>query len=117
MQTGGNTDYAIIGAYLGSRGYSYGRRVPKSNPAVRDRVSVMNAMLESADGGTRLFVNPKCKELIKDLEQVVYMPDSAIIDKQRDPRRTHLSDALGYLVWQECRPDLGQGNDRRGRLF
>ena len=27
-----------------------------------------------------------------------------MIDKDRDPRRTHLSDALGYLVWQECRP-------------
>ena len=23
-----------------------------------------------------------------------------IIDKTKDPRRTHLSDALGYLVWQ-----------------
>jgi hypothetical protein len=91
--------------------------VPKSNPAVRDRVSVMNAMLESADGGTRLFVNPQCRELIKDLEQVVYLPDSLIIDKQRDPRRTHLSDALGYLVWQECRPEMAHLNERRGRLF
>jgi Terminase large subunit, T4likevirus-type, N-terminal len=117
MQTGGSTDYAIIGGYLGARGYWYSRRVPKSNPAVRDRVSVMNAMLESADGGTRLFVNPRCKELIKDLEQVVYLPDSAVIDKQRDPRRTHLSDALGYLVWQECRPQLVDPVERRGRLF
>ncbi len=117
MQTGGSTDYAIVAAYLGARGYSYDRRVPKSNPAVRDRVSVMNAMLESADGGTRMFINPRCRELIKDLEQVLYLPGSAIIDKQRDPRRTHLSDALGYLVWQECRPELLQRNERRGRLF
>jgi len=116
LQTSGSTDYAIITAYLGGRGYPHSRRVPKANPAVRDRVSLMNSMLESADGGVRLFVNPRCKELIKDLEQVVYLPDTTMIDKQRDPRRTHLSDALGYLLWQECRPrtDVGQ---KRGRLF
>jgi hypothetical protein len=26
------------------------------------------------------------------------------VDKEKDARRTPLSDALGYLVWQECRP-------------
>ncbi len=117
MQTGGSTDYAIIASYLQVRGYWYAKRVPKSNPGVRDRVSVMNAMLQSADGGVRLHVNPRCKELIKDLEQVVYLPDSAVIDKQRDPRRTHLSDALGYLVWQECKPQVMEPEQRRGRLF
>jgi len=33
-----------------------------------------------------------------------------VIDKDRDPGRTHLSDALGYLVWQECHagPSVGE---------
>jgi len=54
--------------------------------------------------------------LIKDLEQVTYKADSNAIDKDRDRMRTHLSDALGYLLWQECRmlPRIGE---RRERLF
>jgi hypothetical protein len=49
-------------------------------------------------------VNRKCIELVKDFEQVCYKADSNVPDKERDRRRTHLSDALGYLLWQECRP-------------
>jgi len=66
-------------------------------------VALMNAKLESAAGERMLRVDAKCRELIKDLEQVGYKEDSMIIDKDRDAKRTHLSDALGYLVWQECR--------------
>ena len=64
---------------------------------------LMNAKLESADGKRQLRVHPQCKELIADFEQVTYKENSLVIDKDRDPRRTHLSDALGYLVWQEYR--------------
>jgi hypothetical protein len=57
-------------------------------------------------------VDPGCKELIKDLEQVCFKADSNQIDKDRDRLRTHLSDALGYLLWQECRetPKIGERN-------
>jgi hypothetical protein len=70
-------------------------KVPRSNPAVRDRLQVVNAALE------RVRIDARCKELIKDLEQVAYKENSQVIDKDRDPKRTHLSDALGYLMWQE----------------
>jgi len=63
-----------------------------------------------------VLVDPKCKELIKDFEQVCFKEDSNQIDKDRDRRRTHLSDALGYLVWQECKPVVSIG-ERRERLF
>jgi hypothetical protein len=58
-------------------------------------------------------VHPACKELIKDFEQVIFKENSQVIDKDRDPRRTHLSDALGYLVWQEGR--LREPLGERGR--
>jgi hypothetical protein len=57
----------------------------------------------SASGEVSLLVDRKCKGLIKDFEQVVYKPESTIVDKERNPQLTHLSDALGYLIWQECR--------------
>jgi hypothetical protein len=38
--------------------------------------------------------------MVRDFEEVCYKPDSGQVDKD-DPARTHLSDALGYLIWQE----------------
>jgi hypothetical protein len=111
MQTSGTTDVAILQDCL--RGGVYGEvqfRIPKSNPAVKDRVTLMNSKLETAAGARAMRIDPRCRELIKDLEQVVYKENSLVIDKDRDPRRTHLSDALGYLVWQECQMGPRFGN-------
>jgi hypothetical protein len=89
---------------------------PRANPQIRDRVNLTNAMLRSAGGDIGLVVDRKCKELIKDLEQVSYKEDSNQIDKDRDRMRTHLSDALGYLLWQEGKQLTGIG-PREGRLL
>lgn len=76
-------------------------RIPKSNPAVRRRVELMNGKLEAATGERLLRVDPRCKELILDFQSVTWVEGTHEIDKAKDSRRTHLSDALGYLVWQE----------------
>jgi hypothetical protein len=89
--------------------------VPKSNPAVRERLALMNSKLGNAAGLRTLLVDPRCKELIKDFEQVAYKEGSQVIDKERDLKRTHLSDALGYLVWQEFGTRLTVG-ERGQRL-
>jgi hypothetical protein len=116
-QTTGATDYEMIREYFQAHsGMTPQYRVPRANPSVRERINLTNAKLRSATGDVGLLVDPKCKELIKDLEQVTYKADSNTIDKDRDRMRTHLSDALGYLLWQECRmlPRIGE---RRERLF
>jgi len=51
-----------------------------------------------------------------DFEQVSFKADTYQIDKDRDRLRTHLSDALGYLLWQEYMPLPGSG-ERRGRII
>ncbi|HLJ47568.1 MAG TPA: terminase family protein [Bryobacteraceae bacterium] len=114
LQTAGTTDYRIIRDFLRSNGYEkYDLKVPKKNPNIRDRVSLVNSRLWSAEGVARLFISPKCKELLKDMEEVTYKPGSSVIDKDRDPKRTHLSDALGYLVWQECRAQAPFGEQEK----
>ena len=116
-QTTGATDYEMIREYFQAHsGMTLQYRVPRANPSVRERINLTNAKLRSATGDVGLLVDPKCKELIKDLEQVTYKADSNTIDKDRDRMRTHLSDALGYLLWQECRmlPKIGE---RQERLF
>lgn len=69
---------------------------PRSNPAKADRFAACNAMLCNADDERRLFVDPNCKQLIKDLKARTYKPGS------REPADTgdigHITDAMGYVV-------------------
>ena len=115
MNTTGYSDYQVIRAFFAARRARVTYRIPKSNPLIRDRVSLVNARLCNARGEIRLLVDPKCAELIQDLEQVSYLEDSTTVDKDRDRKRTHLSDALGYLIWQEDRK--GSVGERGERLF
>jgi hypothetical protein len=101
LQTSGTSDLAILKDSL--RNYTdVTFLIPKSNPAVRDRVTLMNGKLKAASGQRLMLIDPKCSELIRDFEFVTYKEGSQLVDKDRNPRLTHLSDALGYLVWQEC---------------
>jgi len=105
QQTTGLTDYDMIKEYFNAySNYKAKYQVPKANPPVRGRVNLTNGKLRSASGKIGLYVDGKCKELIQDFEQVCYKAEGGQIDKDRDRMRTHLSDALGYLLWQEFKP-------------
>ena len=117
QSTTGTSDYQIVRDYFRmSYGAPVTYKVPKANPSVRERVMLTNAKLRTAGGEVQMWVDPRCKELVKDFEQVSYKADSNAIDKEKDRRRTHLSDALGYVLWQECRPQAGIG-ERHERLI
>lgn len=116
-QTTGASDYAMVrDHFLAHTSTPVKYCVPRSNPSVRERVNLTNARLRSASGQVGLRIDAKCKELIKDFEQVAYKTDTNQVDKDRDRLRTHLSDALGYLLCQEYmpRPTIGE---RQGRLL
>jgi hypothetical protein len=91
--TAGQSDYEIM-ARLGLRN----QRIKKSNPAVKDRVNAVNSMLCNVNGERRLFHDPRCVELGKDFNKVVWRGQD--IDK-RDLQRTHSTDALGYFIEYE----------------
>ncbi len=115
-RTTGITDLELIRTFFRSQHYSnVSYHIAASNPDVRSRVHLVNALLRPAVGEPQLYVAPHCRELIADLEQVSYKPGSTVIDKDKDPRRTHLSDALGYLVWAQYRP-RGVAGEQKHRL-
>ena len=66
---------------------------PRANPGVRDRIAATNALLCSASGTRRLHVDPACRKLIDDLR----LRSSTNTDADRG----HMTDALGYLIWQK----------------
>jgi hypothetical protein len=116
-QTTGLGDHEIVRDYLSRAGYRKATcHFDRSNPAVRDRVAQVNGKLRSAAGYAELYVDPACKELIKDFEEVLYKEGSGVIDKRRESSRTHLSDALGYLVWQEFGIKRQSGEQKRRLL-
>lgn len=82
-KTSGKSDHAI----LTEAGFTV---VDTRNPFVTDRVNNVNRLLRDE----RIFIAPKCKKLINDLEKVVWKNDD--LDQKTDPMLTHISDALGY---------------------
>jgi hypothetical protein len=117
LKTSGTSDYQMVRESFKKQGVAnVDYKVPPKNPSVRDRVTLTNGRLKSASGDIALLVDPKCKELIQDFEQVSYKVDSTHVDKDRDRMRTHASDAVGYLLWQECTGGLKIG-ERRERLL
>jgi hypothetical protein len=98
------TDWQIVKNFFGRYPdrYQASFQVPRSNPPVKDRINCVNAILRNHAGQYRLAIDPRCKELIKDFEQVSWKADAhgnslAELDKS-DTRRTHVSDAVGYLI-------------------
>jgi len=118
LHTSGGSDKEVIEGFFLERGVRGVRiEIPRSNPPVRQRIELVNGRMRSAAGDVSLKVDPRCGELIKDFELVQFVAGTCEIDKMKDPRRTHLSDALGYLLWQECRGHAARIGERGKRLF
>ena len=77
-------------------------QVPRANPPERSRVNAVNARFKTTEGIIRMLVDSECPNLIRDFEGVrVLEGGTGEIDKRRDPKLTHLSDALGYYIAYE----------------
>jgi Terminase large subunit, T4likevirus-type, N-terminal len=75
---------------------------PSSNPRIIDRIHCVNRKIRNFNGERRVTISPRCKSLIRDLEQVCWTVD-AHGNKLNEPDDkgltiTHASDALGYLI-------------------
>ena len=119
---GTTTDWNLIRDFFGRlTGQAVAQiKAVSSNPAVRDRINLVNSRLLNAAGERRLFIDPQCKELIRDFERVCWQMDSlgqptSELNKS-DRLRTHTSDALGYYLAQAF-PMYSKIGEKRDRLF
>lgn len=82
-------------------------RVPQANPGIVNRIAAVNFKLRNhIEGGSGVIIDPRCTELIADLEEVVWNTKGTEPDKTSNPQdpyhwRTHASDAWGYKVCRE----------------
>ncbi|MEK7880788.1 MAG: terminase family protein [Deltaproteobacteria bacterium] len=100
--TAGKSDYAL----LLEMGFKR-QKIKRANPAVRDRVNAVNAVLRNTAGEIRLSHHPRCKRLKRDFETVEWARGTHArhgsggeLDK-RNFERTHATDALGYFIEYE----------------
>ena len=87
---GGRTDLSIL------QNAGFNVRVRDKHTSIRDRINSVNARLKSADEKRHLFIDPKCKQVIRSLERQTYKQGTNQPDK--DSGFDHMNDALGYLV-------------------
>jgi hypothetical protein len=66
-----------------------------------DGVWAVNGMLSPAIGEPRLLMDPKCKDLIRDMESLRWEAGTRKLDKDSNPKLSHLADALRYVIAQE----------------
>jgi hypothetical protein len=115
-KTAGDSDYQVIRDYFRGRPeFAVTCHLSRANPPVKDRVNAVNMMLCNALGESHTLIDPSCKELRRDFEQVQWKRDSSgnttgQIDKS-DMKRTHVSDAYGYFIEYQfgLRSEAGAG--------
>jgi hypothetical protein len=90
----GATDFSIL--------EEHGMEIDASNaaPTVKDRINAVNALFCSAAGTRRCFVHPRVqKTLGRSLDGLTFKPGTNIPNQKGG--LVHITDALGYLVWQQ----------------
>lgn len=69
-----------------------------SNPPKADRFAATNALICNAEQTRRCFVDPSCKNLVKDLKYRTYKPGTREPEDGGDVG--HITDALGYVIYK-----------------
>ena len=87
---GGRTDLSIL------QNAGFAVKIKNKHSAIRDRINAVNSMLSTAEGVRRLFVDPKCKQVINSLERQTYKEGTS--QPNKDDGYDHMNDALGYMV-------------------
>ena len=89
---GGITDHIIL------KNAGFELRVGSVNPAVKDRIAAVNAVCKSANGITRLTIDPKCSKIIEGLRKHQYKRGTRQPEKEGAQDFSHFNDALGYMI-------------------
>lgn len=95
---GQQSAYTQIEDVLKAHGWKWERRIKKKHPAIKDRQNAVRALIRSASGVIRLYVNnvtaPWCH---KALSTVQLKQGSTFIEDESN-KYQHISTAIGYFI-------------------
>ncbi len=113
----GETCYTILFEELQQMGLGehYKKHVPPNNPPVVDAVNAVQAALLDAKADTHVLIHPRCKILLRDLEQVKWDKNGKELDKANHAL-SHMSDAFRYWVHRKRPLRLRRGPTVGGRV-
>lgn len=104
---GHRSDYQVIEHVLRAHDWQVTNCVQAAAPAIRDRQNAVRAMVCTADGTRRLYVNPVTAPWVdKGLSTVQLQQGSSYQEDQRNQYQ-HITTAIGYQIYAGWR-NLGQ---------
>lgn len=102
------SDYSVMLKYFGQMGYQCILRVQKSNPRIKERLSILRGCICNAKGERRLLVDSSCKHLLYNFDECKNNLANAGLreptDKeiQEDDKKRYLIhpiDAISYPIY------------------
>ena len=111
----GKTDHGIL--------REYGLRVvaPKAPWAVKDRLNATNWLVCNAEGERRMYVHPRCKNVIKSMMNLTYKEGTEDFVPDKESGLDHHADGLGYMILSALnlvKPwKVGSGKSRQAQVW
>lgn len=117
------TRYDLLLKTLSDEGcQNFAPNTVRANPQVESRIEVFNLMVCDQKGQRRVLVDPKCKQIIRNCENLHYIPGSSKIwqptpkqielDNRIKFERQDMFDAASYLV-NRYDPKIEKTDDRK----
>lgn len=95
---GHESDYLNMEKVFRSNGWYVQRCVARAHPAIKDRQNAVRAMIKTAEGEIKLFVNPKTAEWNhKALATVQTKVGSSFLEDESN-KYQHMFTAIGYMI-------------------
>lgn len=108
--TTGVNDFLIAQQHLQKSFRNVSINVSKANYLEEDRIASVNSLLLNENGDVRMFINPDCKALLRDLTSVRYNAQGKL--NKKNAELTHTSDAISYMI--HYRFPIGQVKESYG---
>lgn len=114
------SDYGVMVSYFGDRGFNVNLRVQKSNPLIRERLSLVRGLIRNAKGVKRIYVDGSCKWLLYNFEEAknnlgnggLHIPTDGEIQNNPDMLyMVHPIDAVTYPMFYLNRLRQTAGED------
>jgi len=101
------TNYVIMRNRLSQLGFTVDFKIKPFNPPIKNRISAWNAKIKNVNGDMGIFISPRCKWLIYNIENLKYKEGSSLLDlpshyQVKTDRKLkflgHPFDAASYIV-------------------